>query len=68
MIPPTWGNVCQVIGDGDGDLDGIAYALGLDRSEVGETLQEMVDKALLFRWSDNGVTRYGVCRDGRGAA
>lgn len=68
MIPPTWGNICEIIRDPEGgdDLYGIAAALGLDVRDLGETLQEMVDKGLLYRWSD-GVTRYGVCREKKAA-
>ena len=63
MIPPTWANVTEVIRDGADDLYEIADALGQDHRELGETLQEMVDNALLNRWNDNGVTRYSVPRE-----
>ncbi len=70
MIPATWDNVCQVIRDPDGgdDLHGIADALGQDPVELAATLAEMEDKGLLYRWPDRGVTRFGVCREGRRAA
>lgn len=70
MIPPTWDNVCHVIRapDAGDDLHGIAYELGQDPTELAVVLAEMEDKALLYRWHDNGVTRYGVCRERRRAA
>ncbi len=69
MIPPTWANVCEVIREpaGADDLHGIAAVLGQDADPLAELLQEMVDKGLLYRWADNGVTRYGVCRERRAA-
>lgn len=63
MIDATWADVTAVIRDGADDLYEIADAIGQDHHDLGETLQGMVDKALLYRWNDNGVTRYGVCRE-----
>ncbi|MER7280438.1 hypothetical protein ABT369_38975 [Dactylosporangium sp. NPDC000244] len=65
MIQPTWDNVCTVIRDGDDDLYAIADALGQHPGDLDEKLAEMVDKGLLYRWPDNGVTRYGICRERR---
>lgn len=68
MIPATWSNVTDVIRTGDDDLYSIAVALDQSADLLTEVLAEMTDGVLLYRWNDNGVTRYGVCREGRRAA
>lgn len=68
MIEPTWSNITDAIRTGDDDLYAIAVALDCDADGLTEVLAEMTDKALLYRWNDNGVTRYGVPRDKRRAA
>lgn len=68
MDEPTWDNITDVIRTSDDDLHSIAVALDCPVEVVAERLAEMADRALLYRWNDNGVTRYGVPRGKRRAA
>lgn len=68
MITPTFGNVSIVIEDGADDLHGIADVLGLHAPDLDVKLAKMVDGGLLYRWPDNGVTRYGICQEKRRVA
>lgn len=63
ILAPTWSNICDLIRDGDDDLYAIGAGLGCDLDALKTALAEMTDEALLYRWDDNGVTRYGVPRD-----
>lgn len=63
----TWSNIADVIATGEDTQHGLAFALGCDAADLTEPLAEMTDKALLVRWNDEGVTRYRVPGEKRGA-
>lgn len=65
---PTRDNIIHAIGTGDDDPYSIAAALDCSVEVVSKQLTDMAGNGLLYRWSDNGVTRYGVCREERRAA